>query len=326
MDLKQESLHIGDLGLTPVGINLTRLGDTSAPIEKRLMLIAGMHGDEVSSLPVLVRLLDLLRELSPTELTGTITVVWNANRLAQSLAQRTFPRDAVDLNRIAPGGAHASLPKRIIAKLYDLGKSHGLVVDIHTFGDLCPLIGIHMNAGSPKVVETCTQALNTIYPDLVWNLDYTKSSEATLNGSLCTTLCEAGVSAVALELPKYYRVTDGLRERVVAGLVRLLGSRGMLPPETVDMLLDKLEPSKPVISGDSPLYIKRTRIYADVSGVFYSDVPLLTEVNEGAVLGYIVTLPDLERVEIIAPVSGVLALRKDIQLVSTGDIVASLGV
>ncbi len=326
MDLKHETIHVGDLGLTPVGLNITRLEDASAPIEKRLMLIAGMHGDEVSSLPVLVRLLDLLRELSPAELTGAVTVVWDANGLAQSLGRRTFPKDDVDLNRIAPGDAQASLPKRIIAKLYDLGRSHGLVVDIHTFGDLCPLIGIHMNAGSSKIVETCTRALNTIYPDLVWNLDYTKSSEATLNGSLCTTLCEAGVPAIALELPKYYRVTAGLRGRVVAGLVRLLGLRGVLSSETADMLLAKLEPSMPDVPRDMPLYIKRTRIYADVSGVFYSDVPLLAHVSKGDVLGHIVILPTLEKVEVRAPVDGVVAIRKDIQLVSTGDIVVSLGV
>ena len=82
--------------------------------QPRVVIVAGVHGDELVGPHALI---ELAQELAPSELRGTVVLAPSANPLAFAAGRRKAPQDDLDLNRIFPGRRGGSATERIAATL-----------------------------------------------------------------------------------------------------------------------------------------------------------------------------------------------------------------
>jgi predicted deacylase len=124
-------------GGTAVNVPLVVLsGRAEGPrvdLHPRVVLVAGVHGDEVEGQYALQ---DLAQELDPGELYGTVVLVLCANPLAAcprhgGPGTRCAPEDGVDLNRVYPGDPQGSVSQRLAAALFELARGADSVVTLH---------------------------------------------------------------------------------------------------------------------------------------------------------------------------------------------------
>ena len=79
---------------------------------KTIALVAGVHGDELSSIRTVQR---VMAELDPSTMTGSVIAVLGLSRAALELTQARWPMaygggSSVDINRVWPGDEHGDNP------------------------------------------------------------------------------------------------------------------------------------------------------------------------------------------------------------------------
>ena len=115
--LKLRSINLLTLKLRgfPGGLEIpfhVFVGRASKP---RVLLIAGVHGDEYESVAVLH---DIASEINPNDLGGTLTIVPVANPQAFYAGTRRNPVDLGDLNRSFPGNPEGTTSERVADLLF----------------------------------------------------------------------------------------------------------------------------------------------------------------------------------------------------------------
>ena len=132
-----------------VGISLPDGSNVEIPLtrvfgrcpEPRVVIVAGVHGDELVGPHALV---ELAQELSPSELRGTVVLVPSANPLAFAAGLRKAPDDGLDLNRIFPGNGGTATERVADTLVRRVIDGADLVIDLHSAGregNLVPLSG-----------------------------------------------------------------------------------------------------------------------------------------------------------------------------------------
>ena len=104
---------------------------------KRIALISGVHGDEISSVHTVQA---VVNQLDPTEMSGTVTAVLDVSRPAMEGMARRWPNsgrgiDLIDLNRVWPGNENgASAPSRHAGLLFNrlFKQNADVALDFHT--------------------------------------------------------------------------------------------------------------------------------------------------------------------------------------------------
>ena len=188
----------------------------------RLLLTAGIHGDELNGVDVIHR---LVRKIDPARLTGTIIAVPGLNTPGLLHHTRAFtPGDGVDganLNRLMPGDPtstdRASLyAARLWSQL--LRPNADTAIDLHTQsrGTAYPM---YVFAGSARA-----RAIGELIgPDMI-------KIDPGVAGSVETEMLKSGIPAITLELERpemFDRVVIG---RAVDGIERVMVDLEMLPP------------------------------------------------------------------------------------------------
>jgi uncharacterized protein len=113
---------------------------------KRITLISGVHGDEMSPI---VTVQNVMRQLDPAQMSGTVTAVLDVSRPALEGMARRWPNsgrgiDLIDINREWPGNENgASAPSRHAALLFNrlLRPNSDYAIDFH-----CSTTGIDVTA------------------------------------------------------------------------------------------------------------------------------------------------------------------------------------
>ncbi len=109
----------------PVGV--VRNGDGP-----RLLIMAGNHGDEYEGEIALAR---LWREIQPSRMRGTLTILPTTNQPAVMAAKRCSPLDGGNLNRAFPGDPNGTPTARLAHHLEGtLFPRHDVVFDLHSGG------------------------------------------------------------------------------------------------------------------------------------------------------------------------------------------------
>lgn len=304
--LKFNSINVGTLGLNPVDIPIVTLGEG----DPKIVIICGMHGDEKSGLFIAEQLLDSLKDIS---LKGEVNVVLAANSWAQALSTRGFPIDNTDINRIFPGDVGGSLPDRLAAALINFCKQSTLVIDLHTFEGLCPVVGLFMNAGTKKFKNETIEILKVFGPDAVWKLNFALPDEVKLSGALGPILANEGVLNFAVETMQHTVISQDDINKVVNSIVSVLKFFEMVPGEDAN-------PKKEL------LLLERRNIRAEKSGLFISSKKVMSGVKKGEKIGELISMPGFARTDVSAPCSGTLVINKRRDFVSTGDQLFSIGV
>lgn len=104
---------------------------------KNLLLTAGIHGDEITSILVLQDLLPFLERIEGERLHGKVTVVPICNPEAFRYKNRGSPADSQDLNRVFPGDSDGGLTERIAASIWKLAQESDYILDLHCCGLNC---------------------------------------------------------------------------------------------------------------------------------------------------------------------------------------------
>ena len=190
--------------------------------QPRIVIVAGVHGDELVGPHTLV---ELAQELSPCELQGTVVLVPSANPLAFAAGRRRAPGDDLDLNRIFPGRNGGSATERIANSLvkHVIGAAD-LVIDLHSAGcegNLLPLSGFreaHDDCARRSALAAAAFGL-----DHYWMMRWAP-------GTLSTWANEQGIPAVGCEVGGRGTATREQIDRYKDGIRRCLRHLGMLNP------------------------------------------------------------------------------------------------
>ena len=104
---------------------------------KRVVLVSGVHGDEMSSVHTVQT---VMNQLEPTKMSGTVMAVTDVSRPAIESMQRRWPNsgrgmDLIDMNREWPGNENgATAPSRHAGLLFNrlLRPNADVAIDFHT--------------------------------------------------------------------------------------------------------------------------------------------------------------------------------------------------
>ena len=186
----------------------------------RLLITAGIHGDELNGIAAIHR---LAASVDPAKLAGTLVMVPGLNPpgLMQSARQFTpdWSRSAANLNREMPGKEGGNLVADFAGRLWNrlLRPNADTAVDLHTQsrGTAYMMYVFASSARTRRMAEL-------VGPDII-KMD--KGDKGTLEN----TLTDDGVPAITLELGRPEVFDDGMIARAESGLLNLMREMKMLP-------------------------------------------------------------------------------------------------
>jgi predicted deacylase len=162
---------------------------------RKILLISGVHGDELSPVDAVHR---TMAALDPAQMSGTVTAVYDVSRPAKEAGTRMWQivqwgNQLIDLNRVWPGNEDgANAPTRhagmVFNRLFKPNADYAL--DYHTAatsGDFTAFIFAKM--GTPEI-----RAMAELFP-----IEQIKSDPG-FPGTLETSLVEAGIPALTIEI------------------------------------------------------------------------------------------------------------------------------
>jgi predicted deacylase len=168
---------------------------------RRILLISGVHGDEISPVNAIQR---TMAELDPATMSGTVTAVYDVSRPAKEGGTRMWPVAQwggfkIDLNRVWPGDEDGgNAPTRhagiVFNKLFKPNSDYAL--DYHTAAtgtDFTAFIFAKMSR--PEI-----KAMAELFP-----IEQIKNDPG-YEGTLETALIKAGIPALTIEIggPRYF--------------------------------------------------------------------------------------------------------------------------
>jgi predicted deacylase len=209
----------------------------------RLLVTAGIHGDELNGIDVIHR---LVAGLDPAGLAGTLVAVPGLNPPGLLQGTREFAandsRAAANLNRQMPGKLDGGYVEHHAALLWNnlLRPNADLAVDLHTQsrGTAYVLYAFASTARTRRMAEL-------LAPDVI-------KMDRGDRGTIENTLTEDGVPAVTLELGMPERFDEAMVTRGVAGLLNLMREQAMLPGRVA-------EPPKNLVVGNALAAVRAPR-------------------------------------------------------------------
>jgi N-alpha-acetyl-L-2,4-diaminobutyrate deacetylase len=277
------------------------------------LFAGGNHGDEYEG-PI--ALLDLARNLEPSEITGRVILLPMMNYPAVRAGRRTSPIDGGNLNRLFPGKPDGTITQKIADYVTaTLLPQADVVVDLHSGGktlEFVPYAACHRLPQDPALEARCAaamQAFNAPYSMVMLELDAVGmfDTEAEARGKLFVTT----------ELGGGGSTTPHTVEVAKRGLRNVLHHVGILPG-AVEM--------RPSVQLDMP--DERCFVTSEHAGILEFMVALGDSVTEGDLIARVY---DTERsgwrpVEYTAYRDGVVAGRHYPGLVQSGDTLAVIAV
>jgi predicted deacylase len=262
---------------------------------KKLLLTAGVHGDELNGIRTIHK---LLNNIDYTNLNGAVIAIPGVNQSGLNSNSRYFTASSgggsqSDLNRLFPGtkrnGNAASL---YVSRIWDkiIKGRADIAIDLHTQtrGTEYPLfVFADFNNSFSKKIATL------LMPDIIKN-------DGGENGTLETSLMREGVPAVTFEIgaPKIFQ--KALIDRAVEGIQNVMVHYDMLDGNII-------KPKKPAIIGNG-----YKNIYAKKGGVVVVEKGLLDSVKKGELVATQYDLFGNKIMEYFSPIQGhVLSIATD---------------
>jgi hypothetical protein len=191
---------------------------------KKILLISGVHGDEVSPVDAVQR---TVAALDPAQMSGTVTTVFDVSRPAKEGVTRMWPiaqwgGQLIDLNRVWPGNEEGgNAPTRhaglVFNRLFKPNADYAL--DYHTAatgGDFTAFIFAKM--GKSEI-----RAMAELFP-----IEQIKNDPG-FPGTLETSLVEAGIPALTIEIGGPRSYDRRMIPLFVEGGLNVLRLHGVIP-------------------------------------------------------------------------------------------------
>ncbi|MBC6697640.1 succinylglutamate desuccinylase/aspartoacylase family protein [Hymenobacter puniceus] len=265
-----------------------------------VLLLAGMHGDEVNGIETIRRLIrrDLLRPLR-----GTIIAVPILNIYGFLNFSREVP-DGKDVNRSFPGNPRGSLASRVahrfmreIMPLIDYG------IDFHTGGAA--------RSNMPQIRCLLNEDPETDALAAAFAAPFTLHS-ALRAGSLRETAMQLGKRIIVYETGESLRLDESGIDLAIAGTFRVLHYLGMVA--------DASRPEHPAI-----VCLRHTWLRAKFAGLFRSHVRNGDYIEKGQIYGSVADPYGEHAVRLEAPVAGYIIGLNHMPVVNQGDALVHVG-
>lgn len=254
----------------PMELQVTTVrGEVDRP---RLLVVAGVHGDEFEPMVAVKRLGRLLRKL---HLRGSVTLIPVLNHSAWERKQRTGA-DGLDLARTFPGRADGTITEQVAFAANEHIRRADFLIDLHTGGKrlrLWPLAGylLHPNA---QVLERQREMARAFNLPVVWGTD------PSLDGRTLSAARDVNVPAIYVE---YLGAAPFCRTAVHAltdGCLQVMAKLGMIDsPLAESKVRFWAEDGRP---GAGHLQVCQPAPHA---GIFEAAVELGEPVEQGQVIG-----------------------------------------
>jgi len=261
----------------------------------RLLITAGVHGDEYEPMVAVRRLAECLEGRL---LKGTVTLIPIVNKGAYRRASRVG-EDGLDLARTCPGKLDGSETERIAATLSGAIRDTDFYIDLHTGGRnlaILPLAGymLHDDANVLRWQRQMAEAFNM---PIIWG------TTPHLEGRSLSVARDAGVPAIYAE----HGGGGTYREEVATdyfdgclNVMNLLGIiRGDVPPTRVEHRVEDFS------AGSGHLQVRHP---SAVDGLFIPAVDLGQIVKQGDCLGETLDMKSGHRHPIFAECDGVVLM------------------
>jgi N-alpha-acetyl-L-2,4-diaminobutyrate deacetylase len=270
-------------------------GSSESP---RVVILAGVHGDEYEGVAALQR---MVRDLDPRELTGTLIIAPVVNPQAFAAGMRRNPVDQADLNRSFPGAPDGSVSTRLARLILDeLIDGAAAMLSLHGWSKEALVLpyGEYPIEDSEvgRKSRECAAHLGFEYlHPYVWP-----------EGVLGNSALAMGVAAVETEIGGQGTITaegQALSRQIVLRFLDFFGVlRWKEPPIKV-----------------AAMQVEHADLFAECAGLFETTLTIGDHVTEGAQLGLITDLRGVTAQELKAPVAGIVAILRTFASVQAGD-------
>ncbi len=279
-------------------------------------IVAGIHGYEY---PPIVAVQEILKEIDPDQIKGTIIIVPIAN--VESFQKRTpfiNPLDQKNLNNAFPGSANGT-PTDQIANIItkEIISNSTIFLDIHggdANEDLLPFVCYYNRKDTPENTKLAHDLSVQSQIDHIVSYPYnlTQTEPAKYAFKQAT---QQGITALSIEA----------------------GKLGMVQKENVEMIktavYNMLENSGNYIRSKSKFINKKTAIllnqqdYIKVpeNGIFYSDLKSGDKVKKNQILGYITDEFGNKKQDAISNTNGIILYKIGTPPVNKGETLFCIG-
>jgi predicted deacylase len=266
---------------------------------RRLVVSAGVHGDEYEGMRAIHEIFD---ELDPAEMSGDLLAVPCANPAAFWNGTNTSPSDGKNLARVFPGDPAGTLtPQLAHAFGQKIIRGADLYVDLHSGGTRYSMPSM---VGYCSADERSRRAAEVFGAPVIW------SHPTVAAGRTVSFAHEQGIPWLYTEARGAGRIHPedlGMKKR---GIVNLLRHLGILPgaPEPGP------QPLRLAGAGDTDQGLASTQ-----AGFLHNHVQILEMVTANQLLGRLVDLSGELLEEYRAPGHGVIGLVHELPLVRAGE-------
>lgn len=242
----------------------------------KVLLMAGMHGNEKSAILILDKLLKKVKKMQQMN----VTIVPIVNKPAYEKNSRVNLNDREDLNRIFPITKTSSQTHKIGEALQDLSEKYEIVIDLHDFVKRKAMVcGVDLNSRNKKIRQNLYKIFSSIGVDAVCKID--KKHEPEKEGSLAQYLLhKKNKIALGIELPDRKALTKKQINNMLRGLLNVV------------KLYSGQKNHKITRKKVLPLFI-RQNITAKKSGSFLPKKEVGDHVKTGDIVGILDTSNDI---------------------------------
>lgn len=300
-------LKLGQKGVINYDIPVYSIGEG----KKTFTITCSVHGDETASLFIVNSFLNKIKEET---LKGKINIIPAANPVAQFLYSRTSFLDQKDLNRTGKGRFDGSYTERLANVLFNFLKQSDIVVNIHEFEMISPIMGIFDVFDNKETENKILDTLNIFQPDMIWQINYNKQSDIQYLTTLDLALSKEGVINFPFETSQIHLITQRDISKASDGLLNIAYNLGIIDKK---IKIEKKE---------IPIFIRK-EFSSDLSGLWIpvEKLDLLKPIKKNQLLGKIVSLPDFIETDIFSKDDGILLQYRSKQMISNGTSIYSLG-
>lgn len=295
-----DNVHDGSVIPVPVAV----ISSGPGPVA---LVVAGTHGDEYEG-QILAH--ELIRELEPGQLNGTVIVVPAANSPAVRAAARVSPIDAGNLNRSYPGNP-AGGPTNQVAALISghLLPRADFVIDLHSGGSNSTYLPSSFIYRGPDE-SLWRQKLRAVRQ---LGLPYAMVVAPLMEpGSLSSAGDLAGIPTISTELCGGGSVDRSALQAMRRGMPALLAALGILGASSA--------PAEPAGEPQWLELVPESPVTSTVAGLFEPLVGLGDTVSAGQDVARVHFIDELDRPprSFAARASGVVAILRRPTLVTAG--------
>lgn len=272
-----------------------------------VLIIAGIHGDELEPMLAANELLNLL----PCELrSGSVTIIPVANSSAYSLGSRCGS-DGLDMARTFPGDIAGSTTQIVVQQITELIRNADYLIDLHTGGtlfDITPLSGYLLHH-EETVLEKQRMMAEAFNLPVIWGTD------PNADGRTLSAARDFNIPAIYAESGGGTGISNRTIDMYVEGCINVLSRLGMIDYSVKNKIESFywLEDHRP---GQGHL---QSKLPAAIDGIFHPEVSLGEVVRKETLLGYIIDLPGKKEWKVFAGEEGMVFMLRISSRVNKGD-------